>query len=218
MAYGARLESVLGASPRGFESPILRRHAGPVTAYAGRALRRPRAGVRPSPAVRRVRPAAVGWTLVATFSSVTQQHILQAIAEYDARGGEQFLAVYGFEAQPAYVVLHEGAEYDARAVLGVAHRFATGRMATSDDFHGMDAAVALLRRRGFEVTDPYASAAPVAPARPTRTTTPKAPRAPRATTPRAPSTRAAAREERPLAICPTCFQALPATGVCDNCS
>ena len=25
MAYGARLESVLGASPRGFESPILRR-------------------------------------------------------------------------------------------------------------------------------------------------------------------------------------------------
>ena len=26
MAYGARLESVLGASPRGFESPILREH------------------------------------------------------------------------------------------------------------------------------------------------------------------------------------------------
>ena len=31
MAYGARLESVLGASPRGFESPILRhRTPGPV--------------------------------------------------------------------------------------------------------------------------------------------------------------------------------------------
>lgn len=28
MAYGARLESVLGASPRGFESPILRHHRG----------------------------------------------------------------------------------------------------------------------------------------------------------------------------------------------
>ena len=26
MAYGARLESVLGESPRGFESPILRHH------------------------------------------------------------------------------------------------------------------------------------------------------------------------------------------------
>ena len=31
MAYGARLESVLGASPRGFESPILRHENGPVT-------------------------------------------------------------------------------------------------------------------------------------------------------------------------------------------
>ena len=28
MAYGARLESVLGASPRGFESPILREKIG----------------------------------------------------------------------------------------------------------------------------------------------------------------------------------------------
>src|SRR5659263_564595 len=36
VAYGARLESVLGASPRGFESPILRRSEGPVTCrYAG---------------------------------------------------------------------------------------------------------------------------------------------------------------------------------------
>ena len=31
MAYGARLESVLGASPRGFESPILRRKIRPFT-------------------------------------------------------------------------------------------------------------------------------------------------------------------------------------------
>ena len=31
MAYGARLESVLGESPRGFESPILRVCEGPVT-------------------------------------------------------------------------------------------------------------------------------------------------------------------------------------------
>ena len=28
MAYGARLESVLGASPQGFESPILRKFPG----------------------------------------------------------------------------------------------------------------------------------------------------------------------------------------------
>ncbi|QGQ18227.1 hypothetical protein GC089_01750 [Cellulomonas sp. JZ18] len=152
---------------------------------------------------------------MATFSSVTRQHILQAIAEHDSRGGDAFLALYNFEPVPGYALLHEGRSYDARAVLGVAHRFATGRMATQDDFHGMDAAVALLRRRGFEVSEPASAvrAAPAA-ARPARTS---APRTPRTTTPRT-STRAAAREERPVAICPTCFQALPATGVCDNCS
>ena len=35
MAYGARLESVLGESPRGFESPILR---GPALVLSRRAL------------------------------------------------------------------------------------------------------------------------------------------------------------------------------------
>lgn len=207
MAYGARLESVLGASPRGFESPILRRtRARHRDRGAG-----PRSHERP---VRRTYPGDV-----ATFSSVTRQHILQAIAEHDSRGGEQFLALYNFEPVPGYALTHEGRSYDARAVLGVAHRFATGRMATSDDFHGMDAAVALLRRRGFEVTEPAGAARPVAAPR-TRTSTPRTstPRTPRATTPRTPSTRASAREERPPAICPTCFQVLPATGVCDNCS
>ncbi|WP_136517928.1 hypothetical protein [Cellulomonas telluris] len=149
---------------------------------------------------------------MATFSSVTRQHILQAMVEHDARGGDAFLALYNFEPLPAYVLVHEGRTYDARAVLGVAHRVATGRMATADDFHGMDGAVSLLRRRGFEVSAP--TAAVPSPARAVRASTP---RAPRTTTPRA-STRTPTREERPLAICPTCFQALPATGVCDNCS
>ena len=36
MAYGARLESVLGASPRGFESPILRSYRLVPGAYQGR--------------------------------------------------------------------------------------------------------------------------------------------------------------------------------------
>jgi hypothetical protein len=26
-----------------------------------------------------------------------------------------------------------------------------------------------------------------------------------------------AKTDRPVAVCPTCFMALPATGVCDNC-
>ena len=35
---------------------------------------------------------------------------------------------------------------------------------------------------------------------------------PRVSTPRAP-----AKSDRPIAMCPRCFMALPATGICDNC-
>ena len=139
---------------------------------------------------------------MATFSSVTRQHVLQALAEYDARGGEEFLEVYGFAPSAADRLVHEGRGYDAKAVLGVAHRFATGRLATSDEVDsGFSGAVAILRRRGFEVSEP-----PSHP-QPSRTTR----------TPRTPSVRAAATREAPIAICPTCSMTLPATGICDEC-
>ena len=38
---------------------------------------------------------------MATFSSVSRQNVLQAIAEYDSRGDTGFLDVYGFEPFPA---------------------------------------------------------------------------------------------------------------------
>ncbi len=144
---------------------------------------------------------------MATFSSVTRQHVLQALAEYDARGGEEFLEVYGFEPSRGYTLVHEGHSYDSRAILGVAHRFATGRLATPDDFSGgMQGPVAILRKRGFEVSEPV-SAARAAPVRAPRTTR----------APRSPVARSAAARETPAAICPTCLMTLPATGVCDEC-
>lgn len=151
---------------------------------------------------------------MATFSSVTRQHVLQAIAEHDARGSEEFLAVYGFGPVHEYQLVHEGHGYDSRAVLAVAHRFATGRLATPEEFEsgGMDAVLAILRRRGFEVTEPArAVRAVAAPSPRTRTA--------RASTPRTPSarTRAAAIRDAPPAICPTCSMTLPATGICDDC-
>ncbi|WP_426593408.1 hypothetical protein ACPPVS_17000 [Cellulomonas sp. McL0617] len=143
---------------------------------------------------------------MATFSSVTRHNVLQAIAEYDERGGEEFLDLYGFAPAPAYALVLEGRRYDSRAVLGVAHRYATGRLATSDEFHGgMQDAVSILRKRGFEVTEPVSAPRPV-PVRATRTRTPVA-RSPRAT----------ATREAPSAICPTCLMTLPATGICDEC-
>ncbi len=156
----------------------------------------------------------VPWLAVATFSSVLRQHVIQTLAEYDTRGGEEFLRLYGFTAQPEYTVVHEGLSYDARAVLGVAHRLATGRLAPADEFHGMDAAVALLRKRGFEVHEPFsASAARAAAPRPAARTRSSAPRTP---TTRTTPSRSAVVDEAP-AICPTCFMTLPATGICDTC-
>jgi hypothetical protein len=150
---------------------------------------------------------------VATFSSVTQQHILQALAEYDARGGQEFLEVYGFAASEDYPLVHEGRSYDSRAVLGVAHRFATGRIATPEEVEsGFDGAVTILRRRGFTVSEPYSAPRGKAPA----TRTPRAPRASAAS--RAPTRRVSTAPERTPTICPTCSMTLPATGVCDNCS
>jgi hypothetical protein len=141
---------------------------------------------------------------VATFSSVTRQHILQALAEYDARGGEEFLKVYGFGPSRDYTLVHEGRSYDSRAILGVAHRLATGRLATSDEFNGgMQGPVAIVRKRGFEVSEPP-SASRATHARASRTA-------------RAPVVRSTAARETPAAICPTCSMTLPATGVCDEC-
>jgi hypothetical protein len=152
---------------------------------------------------------------VATFSSVTQQHILQAIAEYDARGAEEFLDVYGFAATDDYPLVHEGREYDSRAVIGVAHRFATGRIATPEEVEsGLDTAVTILRRRGFTVSEPYFAPRATAPAvRRARATTPRATAASRT-----PTRSVSTSPERAPAICPTCSMALPATGICDNCS
>lgn len=48
------------------------------------------------------------------------------------------------------------------------------------------------------------STVPVTPAKPKRVAAPKAPKAPE-------------KPEPVIAICPTCFMALPATGICDNC-
>ena len=52
MAYGARLESVLGASPRGFESPILRQIL-PASSTRWVQAQRPLSGFE-SPILRRV--------------------------------------------------------------------------------------------------------------------------------------------------------------------
>lgn len=150
---------------------------------------------------------------VATFSAVTRQHVLQAIAEYDDRGAEAFLGVYGYERTLLDSFEHEGRSYDSRAVLGVAHRYATGRIASPAETQGarLDPAL-ILRKHGFEVAGRAAPAARRAPA--TRTAATRKAAAPKAAST---TTRRATEDERPAPVCPTCFMTLPATGVCDTC-
>ncbi len=136
---------------------------------------------------------------------MTRQHILRAIEEYDDRGRDAFLGVYGFTPSPGFTLTHEGRTYDAKAVLGVAHRHATGRVAMPEEFHaGAPSAATVLRKHGFEATEP-ASVAASAARRPVQARSPRA------------GTRRSVAAEEPPAICPTCFMALPSTGVCDNC-
>ena len=131
---------------------------------------------------------------MATFSSVSRQNVLQAIAEYDSRGDTGFLDVYGFEPFPGYALVHDGRSYDLRAVVGVAHRFATGRLATAEEFgSSRDGAIAILRKRGFDVTEPAVTVRP-APVRAAR-----APRAARTPVVRATAVREAHRRCAPRA-------------------
>lgn len=72
------------------------------------------------------------------------------MAEHDELGREAFLARHGFGEARAYVLVHEGRTYDSKAIVGVAHGYATGRSLASSEFSGGNATVAAaLRRLGF---------------------------------------------------------------------
>ncbi|MFF0432392.1 HNH endonuclease [Streptomyces sp. NPDC004327] len=84
--------------------------------------------------------------------AITQGSVLKAIAEYDELGQAAFLAKYGFGEARSYVVLHDGREYDSKAVAGVAHQWDQGRALRADEFSGgKEHAAAWLKRAGFQV-------------------------------------------------------------------
>lgn len=81
-----------------------------------------------------------------------QQHVRQAVAEYDQLGQDEFLAKYRFGRARAYLLIVDAKSYDSKAILGVAYRLATGRPLGPEDFSGgAQGAAAVLRSLGFEV-------------------------------------------------------------------
>ena len=147
------------------------------------------------------------------LNSIDRPHVLTAIETWDKAGGANYMLVRG--GVSTHVLLHGGREYDAAAIAGIAHGLATGRTLTPADIPGGSAGASkALTRLGFDIRDDSPPAPQRVPG--TRSTTPRTPRAatPRTTTAR-PRVAASDRVDK---LCPTCFLALPATGICDNCA
>ncbi|EGD25310.1 hypothetical protein HMPREF0724_11091 [Prescottella equi ATCC 33707] len=70
------------------------------------------------------------------LTDITRASVLTAIDEYDALGQEAFLEKYGFSVARIYRLSHGGRRYDSKAIVGVAHGFATGTFWTGRDFSG----------------------------------------------------------------------------------
>jgi hypothetical protein len=78
--------------------------------------------------------------------------VLAAIAECDRLGRDKFLDTYGFGLAKTWVVLHNGNQYDSKAIVGVGLHKQLGIRVYSTDFSGGQiSAVKRLRALGFQV-------------------------------------------------------------------
>ena len=149
------------------------------------------------------------------LNSIDRDHVLTAIETWDTAGGGNYMLVRG--GVSTHVLLHLGREYDAAAIAGIAHGLATGRTLTPADIPGgSEGASKALTRLGFDIRDdsPPGANKTRLPAASRRASAPRA-RA-RAATPSTPRPRVAATD-KPDVLCPRCFIAVPATGICDTC-
>ncbi|WP_137725576.1 hypothetical protein [Prescottella subtropica] len=88
----------------------------------------------------------------ADLSALTHRSVLDAIAESDTLGRAAFLQRRGFAQAKNYRLVHEGRFYDSKAIVGVAHGYATGDFVDNTGFSGGLATVAeCLSRLGFVV-------------------------------------------------------------------
>ncbi|AHH93597.1 HNH endonuclease [Kutzneria albida] len=86
------------------------------------------------------------------LEDITREAVLEAIGECRRLGRLEFLAKYRFGVARSYFLVHEGERYDSKAIVGVAHGYATGQFWRPADFSGGEATVArLLERLGYIV-------------------------------------------------------------------
>ena len=88
------------------------------------------------------------------WNSVTRDHVLQAIKEYDRLGPDRFFAAHGFAPTMTYELVWQDRAYPPKAILGTAYEFATGGRLQSGDFEGgKTGAVRVLGKLGFTVRE-----------------------------------------------------------------
>ena len=134
------------------------------------------------------------------WTQVRRPHVVAAVEEYDRLGSKEFLVRYGFRKARAYLLWHQGNEYDSKAILGAAYFHATGHAATWDEFSGGEhGAAKVLTDLGFDVV---AKEQPVSSVR---------------SRPTSPSKKRTTSPEPVLRTCPRCHVVVPSTGVCDFC-
>jgi putative restriction endonuclease len=89
-----------------------------------------------------------------SLADVDRDHVLAAIEEFNELGREAFLGKYGFAEARQYIVLHQGKEYDSKALVGAAHRFARGQALRPSEFSGGVRTVGVrLTDLGFDFRD-----------------------------------------------------------------
>jgi hypothetical protein len=88
------------------------------------------------------------------WGSVTRDHVLRSIKEYDRLGPERFFAEHGFAPTTTYELAWEERVYPPKAILGAAYEIATGKRLASGDFEGgKSGAVKVLGQLGFAVQE-----------------------------------------------------------------
>lgn len=88
------------------------------------------------------------------LSDIDRSGVLRAVSEFDRLGRDAFLKAHGFGRSRSYFLLHDGRLYDSKAILGVAHGYATDTIGPlrNTQFSGGEATVAqTLRGLGFQV-------------------------------------------------------------------
>jgi hypothetical protein len=90
--------------------------------------------------------------MAVVWDSVTRDHVVRALQEYDRLGPEAFFSAHGFAPTTTYEMVWDDRRYPPKAILGTAYELATGKRLASGDFEGgKSGAVKVLGKLGFTI-------------------------------------------------------------------